>query len=191
MTRVSWRCQRSECYPRTTPELVRQIDDYVSFFLKTPLLSVYDPDPISSLRKRRISTDSHDSAASHADQRINPEQRSSSKLANNSFPTEAKAKKNKTGDSGKNKKKHKKCSKHGHHHCHKSHKHKRHKSGGDPTTSGTKKIHDQKFAVRSPPHAGGRFVKSDQENESSEASQEESEHQNSSDEEVSFCVLYK
>jgi hypothetical protein len=72
---------------------VRQIDDYVSFFLNTPLLSVYDPDPISSLRKRRISTDSHDSAASHADQRINPEQRSSSKLANNSFPTEAKAKK--------------------------------------------------------------------------------------------------
>ena len=62
---------------------------------------------------------------------------------------------------------------------------------GDPTTSGTKKIHDQKFAIRSPPHAGGRFVKSDQENESSEASQEESEHQNSSDEEVSFCVLYK
>merc|ERR1712012_272041 len=30
---------------------------------------VYDPDPISSLRKRRVSTDSHDSVASHADLR--------------------------------------------------------------------------------------------------------------------------
>ena len=33
--------------------------------LELLFLLVYDPDPISSLRKRRVSTDSHDSAASH------------------------------------------------------------------------------------------------------------------------------
>ena len=50
--------------------------------------------------------------------------------------------------------------------------------------------HDQKFAIRSPPHPGSRFVKSDQENNESseEASHEESDQQNSSDEEVSFLV---
>ena len=30
-----------------------------------PLVAVYDPDPIASLRKRRVSTDSHDSVTSH------------------------------------------------------------------------------------------------------------------------------
>ena len=151
---------------------------------------MYDPDPIASLRKRRVSTDSHDSTASHGDLRSKEDQivaaaRKSSKLADNSFPMEAK-KKNKSGE--KMKKKHKKCSKHGHHHCHK-HKHKRHKSGGEVVASSSKKTHDQKFAIRSPPHPGSRFVKSDQEenNESSEeASQEESDQQNSSDDEVSF-----
>ena len=35
---------------------------------------VYDPDPISSLRRRRISTDSHDSGTSHqANQSLWPE----------------------------------------------------------------------------------------------------------------------
>ena len=135
-----------------------------------------------------MSTDSHDSTASHGELRSKDEQiaaaRKSSKLADNSFPSEPK-KKSKSGE--KMKKKHKKCSKHGHHHCHK-HKHKRHKSGGEPVASGSKKSHDQKFAIRSPPHPGSRFVKSDQENaESSEdASHEESDQQNSSDEEVSF-----
>merc|ERR1719225_176647 len=149
---------------------------------------VYDPDPIASLRKRRVSTDSHDSTASHGDLRSKEDQivaaaRKSSKLADNSFPMETK-KKNKSGE--KMKKKHRKCSKHGHHHCHK-HKHKRHKSGGEVgASSSSKKTHDQKFAIRSPPHPGSRFVKSDQEenNESSEeASQEESDQQNSSDDE--------
>ena len=156
---------------------------------------MYDPDPIASLRKRRVSTDSHDSTASHGDLRSKEDQivaaaRKSSKLADNSFPMETK-KKNKSGE--KVKKKHKKCSKHGHHHCHK-HKHKRHKSGGEVVaSSSSKKTHDQKFAIRSPPHPGSRFVKSDQEenNESSEeASQEESDQQNSSDDEVSFsCAV--
>ena len=156
---------------------------------------MYDPDPIASLRKRRVSTDSHDSTASHGDLRSKEDQivaaaRKSSKLADNSFPMEAK-KKNKSGE--KMKKKHKKCSKHGHHHCHK-HKHKRHKSGGEVVASSSKKTHDQKFAIRSPPHPGSRFVKSDQEenNESSEeASQEESDQQNSSDDEVSFSFTWK
>jgi len=147
---------------------------------------VYDPDPIASLRKRRISTDSHDSTASHSESRACQEQsvmRKSSKLADNSIPNEVK-KKIKSVDGGKIKKKHKKCSKHGHHHCHK-HKHKRHKSGGEVgSSSGIKKIHEQKFAIRSPPHRGGnRYVKSDPGNETSEASQEESDQQNSSDEE--------
>ena len=155
---------------------------------------MYDPDPIASLRKRRVSTDSHDSTASHGDLRSKEDQivaaaRKSSKLADNSFPMEAK-KKNKSGE--KVKKKHKKCSKHGHHHCHK-HKHKRHKSGGEVVaSSSSKKTHDQKFAIRSPPHPGSRFVKSDQENNESseEASQEESDQQNSSDDEVSFSYVF-
>ena len=154
---------------------------------------MYDPDPIASLRKRRVSTDSHDSTASHGELRSKEEQiaaaaRKSSKLADNSFPSEPKKK---SKNSEKMKKKHKKCSKHGHHHCHK-HKHKRHKSGGEAVASGSKKSHDQKFAIRSPPHPGSRFVKSDQENqESSEegGSHEESDQQNSSDEEVSFSLL--
>ena len=139
-----------------------------------------------------MSTDSHDSTASHGELRSKEEQiaaaRKSSKLADNSFPSEAKKK---SKNSEKMKKKHKKCSKHGHHHCHK-HKHKRHKSGGEPVASGSKKTHDQKFAIRSPPHPGSRFVKSDQENNaesSKEASHEESDQQNSSDEEVSFSLL--
>ena len=154
--------------------------------------SVYDPDPIASLRKRRVSTDSHDSTASHGDHRASHEQlmaaRKSSKLADSSLPVEPK-KKSKSGDTGKLKKKHKKCSKHGHH-CHK-HKHKRHKSGGETGSSTSKKVHDQKFAVRSPPHGGDRFVKSEPENESSEASQEESDQQNSSDEEVGFLCAFQ
>ena len=153
---------------------------------------MYDPDPIASLRKRRVSTDSHDSTASHGELRSKEEQiaaaaRKSSKLADNSFPSEPKKK---SKNSEKMKKKHKKCSKHGHHHCHK-HKHKRHKSGGEAVASGSKKSHDQKFAIRSPPHPGSRFVKSDQENNESseEASHEESDQPNSSDEEVSFSCL--
>ena len=138
-----------------------------------------------------MSTESHDSVASHGDFRASHDQpagtpRKSSKLADNSFPSEAR-KKSKSSEGGKTKKKHKKCSKH--HHCHK-HKHKRHKSGGEAPPSGSKKAPDQKFAIRSPPHGGGRFVKSDQDNASSEASQEESDQQNSSDEEVGFlCAL--
>jgi len=135
---------------------------------------VYDPDPIASLRKRRVSTDSHDSGASHGEHRTHEIVKKSSKLVDNSFPSEKKKSKS---SEGKIKKKHKKCHKHGHHHCHK-HKHKRHKSG----ESGSKKTFEQKFAIRSPPH-GSHFVKSDHDNESSEASQEESDQQNSSDEE--------
>ena len=141
---------------------------------------MYDPDPIASLRKRRVSTDSHDSGASHGEHRTHEIVKKSSKLVDNSFPSEKKKSKS---SEGKIKKKHKKCHKHGHHHCHK-HKHKRHKSG----ESGSKKTFEQKFAIRSPPH-GSHFVKSDHDNESSEASQEESDQQNSSDEEVGFSRL--
>ena len=140
---------------------------------------MYDPDPIASLRKRRVSTDSHDSGGSHGELRPHEIIKKSSKLVDNSFPSEKKKSKS---SEGKIKKKHKKCHKHGHHHCHK-HKHKRHKSG----ESSSKKSFEQKFAIRSPPH-GSHYVKSDHDhdNESSEASQEESDQQNSSDEEVGF-----
>merc|ERR1719483_143549 len=147
---------------------------------------VYDPDPIASLRKRRVSTDSHDSGASHGElQRThdipnpNPAKKScatssGSKLVDNSFPLENTLikKKSKGSGEGKLKKKHKKCHKHGHHHCHK-HKHKRHKSGGETSTPKKISIHpsfpdQQKFAIRSPPH-GSHSPKS--EADSSEASQ--------------------
>merc|ERR1712209_206607 len=51
---------------------------------------------------------------------------------------------------------------------------------------------DQKFAIRSPPHPGSRFVKSDRENNESseEASQEESDQQNSSDDEGKSKKLF-
>ena len=124
-----------------------------------------------------MSTDSHDSGASHGEHRAHEIVKKSSKLVDNSFPSEKK--KSKTSE-GKVKKKHKKCHKHGHHHCHK-HKHKRHKSGESSSKS---KSFEQKFAIRSPPH-GSNFMKSDQDNESSEGSQEESDIQNTSDEEVS------
>lgn len=164
---------------------------------------VYDPDPIASLRKRRVSTDSHDSGASHGelhhhrshDLPSNQAKRSSlapssSKLVDTSFPQETK-KKSKGGGEGKLKKKHKKCHKHGHHHCHKhSHKHKRHKSGGEAgAPRKALSLHSsypdqQKFAIRSPPHASHIPPRTEeQEADSSEASQEESDQQNSSDEE--------
>ena len=142
---------------------------------------MYDPDPIASLRKRRVSTDSHDSGGSHGELRTHEIIKKSSKLVDNSFPSEKKKSKS---SEGKIKKKHKKCHKHGHHHCHK-HKHKRHKSG----ESSSKKSFEQKFAIRSPPH-GSHYVKSDHDNESSEASQEESDQQNSSDEEVGFQTFW-
>ena len=173
-------CPRSECCLLIIPEWVgfRNIAGNLSFWHK--IFPVYDPDPIASLRKRRVSTDSHDSGASHGEHRTHEIVKKSSKLVDNSFPSEKK--KSKSGDV-KIKKKHKKCHKHGHHHCHK-HKHKRHKSG----ESSSKKSFEQKFAIRSPPH-GSHYVKSDHDNESSEASQEESDQQNSSDEEVGFSRL--
>ena len=149
-------------------------------------MSVYDPDPIATLRKRRISTDSHDSVASHGDLRAGYESaKKSSKLAEISQPVEKKSRKASGGE--KVKKKHKKSHKHhGHHHsehhrehhsehhCHK-HKHKRHKSGENK----------RQLAVRSP-----HYVKSEQDSsdhseniENNEQSLEESEQQNSSEDE--------
>ena len=131
-----------------------------------------------------MSTDSHDSVASHGDLRAGYEsikKPSSSKLAETSSHPAGEKKKS----SDKMKKKHKKHHKHrdGHHshHCHKSHKHKRHKSG---ESSSARKQEQTKFVVRSP-----LYVKSDPEDhETSEAeaeiSHDESEHHNSSDEEV-------
>ena len=133
-----------------------------------------------------MSTDSHDSVASHGDLRAGYEsikKPSSSKLADTSYPSGEK-KKSSSGDGVKMKKKHKKHHKHrdGHHshHCHKSHKHKRHKSG--ESSGSSKKQEQTKFVVRSP-----LYLKSDQEDHETseaEASQEESDHHNSSDEEV-------
>ena len=130
---------------------------------------MYDPDPIATLRKRRISTDSHDSVASHGDLRAGYESlKKSSKLAEVSQPVEKKKSKVSSGE--KSKKKHKKCHKHhGHHHCHK-HKHKRHKSGENK----------RQFAVRSPHYAKSEHDSSDDNNEQSV---EESEHHNSSEDE--------
>ena len=145
-------------------------------------MSVYDPDPIATLRKRRISTDSHDSVASHGDLRAGYESaKKCSKLAETSQPVEKKSRKVSGGE--KVKKKHKKSHKHHghhshhhseHHHCHK-HKHKRHKSGDNK----------RQLAVRSP-----HYVKSEQDSsdhseniENNEQSLEESEQQNSSEDE--------
>merc|ERR1719336_21630 len=137
---------------------------------------VYDPDPIATLRKRRISTDSHDSVASHGDLRAGYESiKKSSKLAEASQPVEKKKSKVSSGGE-KMKKKHKKCHKHhGHHqhHCHK-HKHKRHKSGENK----------RQFAVRSPHYVKSEHDSSDDNNEQS---LEESEPQNSSEEEREGC----
>ena len=141
-----------------------------------------------------MSTDSHDSVASHGDLRAGYEsikKPSSSKLVDTYYPSGEK-KKTSSGDGGvKMKKKHKKHHKHreGHHshHCHKSHKHKRHKSG--ESSGSSKKQEQTKFVVRSP-----LYLKSDQEDHETseaeaEASQDESEHHNSSDEEVGGIVL--
>merc|ERR1712083_515553 len=102
---------------------------------------VYDPDPIASLRRRRISTDSHDSGASHGDHRPSsgasnphlnnhqgqepqqpepPEQtdgeptRKQQKLSEPSVSSETTTKQKSKSDGLKTKKKHKKY--HGHHH---------------------------------------------------------------------------
>ena len=95
-----------------------------------------------------MSTDSHDSGASHhGDLRQGHESKKpSSKLAESSFPTEKKKVRMSSGGSeSKVKKKHKKC--HKHHHCHKSHKHKRHRSGSAEMTShkssGAKRQYDE------------------------------------------------
>merc|ERR550539_1869255 len=141
---------------------------------------VYDPDPIATLRKRRISTDSHDSVASHGDLRAGYESaKKCSKLAETSQPVEKKSRKVSGGE--KVKKKHKKSHKHHghhshseHHHCHK-HKHKRHKSGDNK----------RQLAVRSPHYVKSERDSSDHsENiENNEQSLEESEQQNSSEDE--------
>ena len=165
---------------------------------------MYDTDPIASLRKRRVSTDSHDSGASHGEilsNRTNDQSKSqtkkscivatSSKLVDISYPSESKKKSKANFPEGKLKKKHKKCHKHGHHHCHK-HKHKRHRSGGEGSSH--RKVVDHssyhetpKFAIRSPPHTGHFQQKPDNHNEdSSEASKEGSDQQNSSEDEVIF-----
>ena len=99
-----------------------------------PLVAVYDPDPIASLRKRRVSTDSHDSVTSHGhgEPRAGQEVRRqpSSKLAQDPAPHAEKRKVRGPGEGQKIKKKHKKSHKHerhGHDSCHK-HKHRRHVS---------------------------------------------------------------
>ena len=140
------------------------------------------------MRKRRVSTDSHDSVSSHVSGHMSHAEigfkKTVSKLTESSFNSEKKKSKSSSGE--KIKKKHKKSHKHhDRHHSHKSHKHKRHKSG-DGSSS---KKHEQKFAVRS---RSPLFLKTDPEDndhESSEASQEESEQQNTSDDEVTINVL--
>ena len=140
------------------------------------------------MRKRRVSTDSHDSVSSHVSGHMSHAEigfkKTVSKLTESSFNSEKKKSKSSSGE--KIKKKHKKSHKHhDRHHSHKSHKHKRHKSG-DGSSS---KKHEQKFAVRS---RSPLFLKTDPEDndhESSEASQEESEQQNTSDDEVTINIF--
>jgi len=117
---------------------------------------VYDPDPISSLRKRRISTDSHDSGTSHNEKvaelcRKSAEFRKFSKAKEHNCGSGSDTKKNKV-----------------------SHKKRR-------RDDAVRRRNDlQKFAIRSPPRAHAP-VKSE---ESSDESMEDSEeHNNSSDDE--------
>ena len=131
----------------------------IETYFDNSCFSVYDPDPISSLRKRRVSTDSHDSGASHpGDLRAvmesvrKPIASSSSvplppasKLTESSFPTEKKRSKSGASSGGGEKVKTKKHKKHKHSHKHKSHK--RHKSGE------SKEARSAKYAVRSPVRA--------------------------------------
>lgn len=152
---------------------------------------MYDPDPIASLRKRRVSTDSHDSGASHpGDLRAGHEslkkptatsslaQTQTSKLAESSLPTEKK--RSKSGGSGgeRAKKKHKK-----HKHSHR-HRHRRHRSG-EVSSARTK------YAVRSPVRAVEDLrpgAEMEEVGDSSESEREE--HRDSeSEEEVSFDMI--
>ena len=152
-----------------------------------PLVAVYDPDPIASLRKRRVSTDSHDSVTSHGhgepragqDVRRQP----SSKLAQDPAPHAEKRKVRGPGEGQKIKKKHKKSHKHarhGHHNCHK-HKHRRHVSCSAEAAAKSK--HEAA--------AGAKHVQLYQELDPEEADtseqeasqEEETDHHNTSDEE--------
>ena len=152
------------------------------------LFSVYDPDPISSLRKRRVSTDSHDSGASHpGDLRAGMENvrktgaassslslPQASKLTESSFPTEKKRTKSGASSSGGEKVKARKHKKHKHSHKHKSHK--RHKSGEKEKEF---KEARTKYAVRSPVRAVEELTRgfTEDKEEAGESSESEAEEQ--------------
>merc|ERR1711949_125235 len=157
---------RSGCCRQTTPELVSDavILLHAQEVRVMHLVAVYDPDPIASLRKRRVSTDSHDSVTSHGhgEPRAGQEVRRqpSSKLAQDPAPHAEKRKVLGPGEGQKIKKKHKKSHKHarhGHHSCHK-HKHRRHGSGSAEAAAkskheaegGAKQVAPQQAEERSP-----------------------------------------
>ena len=164
-----------------------------------PLVAVYDPDPIASLRKRRVSTDSHDSVTSHGhgEPRAGQEVRRqpSSKLAEEPAPHADKRKVRGAGEGQKLKKKHKKSHKHerhghhGHHSCHK-HKHRRHGSGSAEAAAkskheaeaGAKHVAPQQAEERSPLYQ--ELDPEEADTSEQEASQEEeTDHHNTSDDE--------
>jgi hypothetical protein len=111
-------------------------------------LSVYDPDPIATLRRRRVSNDSVDSGGSmdYFNHRLHPSIQlhqttprkesclvsPNSTTSSTSSPSSSAAKK--SSKSSKTAKKHKKKHRK-HHHC--KHKHKKHKQQVSPNTSGS------------------------------------------------------
>ena len=159
-----------------------------------PLVAVYDPDPIASLRKRRVSTDSHDSVTSHGhgEPRAGQEVRRqpSSKLAQDPAPHAEKRKVRGPGEGQKIKKKHKKSHKHARHGHHNCHKHRRHVScsaeaaakSKHEAEAGAKHVAPQLAEERSPLYQ--ELDPEEADTSEQEASQEEeTDHHNTSDEE--------
>ena len=164
------------------------LNENIPLYLRQDLsFSVYDNDPLSSLRKRRVSTDSHDSGASHpGDLRAGMENvrktaassslslPQASKLTESSFPTEKKRTKSGASSSGGEKVKAKKHKKHKHSHKHKSHK--RHRSGEKEKEF---KEARTKYAVRSPVRAVEELSRgfTEDKEEAGESSESEAEEQ--------------
>ena len=116
-----------------------------------------------------MSTDSHDSVASHADLRHETVKKVS-KLAESSFPVEKKKVRMSSGSGGEQVKVKKKHKKHKHHHCH---KHRRHRSGSSDQT--------RHKLFSSPVRPASPVVSSDHDHDDST---DDSDHHNSSDDEV-------
>jgi hypothetical protein len=176
------------------------------------VFSVYDPDPISSLRKRRISADSVDSGSAsgremhphtaHDLSRLAVTSTSTSSQQNVVPVTPTKAAATSDGESSSPIKRSKKCrleksakkhkKKHKHHHC--KHKHKKHKSssdhGGDDEEDDLRIKLDGSFnntttySIRSPIY----HARSEESNHDEEGDDESSDDDGFSDDELVTTV---